>query len=93
MTIKHTPRAAEWVACRDQVRLARDGRVACPIRGTAVDLESCATCHWLEDADQDRFAAWTCDADNASLTPIPIGGSFPESSSEGPDAALIIELL
>lgn len=92
MTVKQTPRPPEWVACLGRVRHAHDGHVACPVRRKAVDLESCATCHWLEDADQDRFAAWTCDADTVSLTAIPIAGPSIERS-EGPDAALIIELL
>lgn len=76
MTMKLTMRSPEWVACLDRVRPARDGSVACPISGTAVDLETCATCHRLEDADQDRSAPWSCNADDAALTPIAIGGSF-----------------
>lgn len=67
MTVKLTPRPPEWVSCQNQLRPVRDGRVACPVGGRAVALEHCATCHWLEDADQDRFASWTCDADDVSL--------------------------
>ena len=75
MTMKLLMRSPEWVACMDRLRPAHDGSVACPISGTAVDLETCATCHRLEDADQDRSPSWSCDAVDASTTPIPIGSS------------------
>ena len=67
MTVQVTARGSDWVVCLDELRPTRDGNVVCPISETAVELRTCATCHWLEDADQDRFASWSCDPGDASL--------------------------
>jgi hypothetical protein len=91
MTLKLTPRPPEWVLCMDRLRTARNGTIACPIRRMAVDLASCAGCHWLQDADQDRFMPWTCDGD-AFPAAAPIERTFVERNVQQ-DGALIIELL
>jgi hypothetical protein len=57
--------APKWIVCRGSVRHSIEGRVQCPLRELAIALSECATCRSLEDAEDDRFAAWTCRADAA----------------------------
>jgi hypothetical protein len=57
--------------------------------GKAIPLATCPTCRWLEDADEDRFAAWTCSAETGGAT------ATARTRAERPDetASLVIELL
>lgn len=86
----------EWAVCNGARRAAIKGTVNCPIRGTAVGLGGCATCRWLEDADEDRFASWTCTTGESSdRAPIAVGvdASQVEPTGAMRDGSLVIELL
>jgi hypothetical protein len=82
-------RPPEWVVCRGAVRPILGGEVICPMAGKAIPLATCPTCRWLEDADEDRFAAWTCSAETGGAT------ATARTRAERPDetASLVIELL
>ena len=50
--------AERWVACLGAVRDVRGDRVACPLLGRAVSVQSCLDCHHLL-AVADEREGWT----------------------------------
>ena len=50
----------QWVICGGAVRETIDGRVACPLQGTAVALGECIGCHCLVTHSGERDPLTDC---------------------------------
>lgn len=50
----------QWVVCGGAVREATDGRVICPLQGTAVALGECIGCHCLVTHSGERDPLTDC---------------------------------
>ena len=50
----------QWVVCGGAIREVTDGRVACPLQGTAVSLGECLGCHCLVTHSGERDPLTDC---------------------------------
>lgn len=50
----------QWVVCGGAIREVTDGRVACPLQGTAVALGECIGCHCLVTHSGERDPRTDC---------------------------------
>lgn len=54
-----------WIVCQGELRMLRDGAVACP-RGGFRSAEFCDSCHWLEDIDLES-ARTSCEIEEVAV--------------------------
>ncbi|MGZ8564023.1 MAG: hypothetical protein ACXWWU_10440 [Candidatus Limnocylindria bacterium] len=50
----------QWVVCGGAIREVTDGRVTCPLQGTAVALGECIGCHCLVTLSGERDRQTDC---------------------------------
>lgn len=50
----------QWVVCGGAIREVTDGRVSCPLQGTAVALGECIGCHCLVTHSGERDPRTDC---------------------------------
>jgi hypothetical protein len=50
----------QWVVCGGAIREVTDGRVTCPLQGTAVALGECIGCHCLVTLSGERDPRTDC---------------------------------